>query len=420
MPSKSQLRDNGRRDIDNAISKAGGYHQVAARLVLVRQTRRKPAKYWDDFDNLKLELLEFLGSNTSMPTLMDLRRAKRADLIDAIERNGGIRTVAEELNLNLVGRSKPPGYWDVWDTVEKELRVFMDQNTDGNDAGLVFPSQAELRAAGRADLLEAARKHGGLKACAQKLGISSPKKKADLTLWAFPNMAKEIYVLTPLTNGRMPTIRVLRKLHRSDLINAIRRFGGMADVARRLNLPYRVTTRENFKDWIVFRNQLLSFTSAFGKYGIMPSARTLENFGRDDLRSAILHHGGDSKVADKLGLKREYLQDFHEVAIQLLEFIERHGTEGVMPTEGDLLEMGRSALNVAIAKFGFSQTAKRLGLKESGAVKQKSISAFVDSALYDEIEEKEKHYDKDDYDWVPQMGSDDLDLSVSDLGMADK
>ncbi len=396
MPTKSQLRTYGRRDLENAISKYGGFHVVARRLALIRQpTSRRPKNYWSDFSNLKKELTAFLATSDIalglMPTSNELRKAGRSDIVEGIEYHGGFRAVADALSLASRSNRKPAGYWDEWSTVERELVSFMRKRQPASDA---LPTQAELRAAHRSDLATAISKHGGLEAAAKILRIAPNKGSSSPA--PFYEVALEIYKLSMSScNGRMPTSIELRSAKRGNHLNKdVSRFGGLAVVARRLGLPYRVTTRETFKDWLTFRRHLLQFIERHGKSGHMPCTRTFSNFGREDLVQGILHHGGERKVASKLNLTRGYLQSFASVGQAILEYIEKHGEPGMMPSERDLLDLNLTSLNVAVSKHGYYSVATRLSLKEPAQSANTAINTFMRKTL-----------DDDEGDWRIQLGS---------------
>lgn len=373
MPTKCQLSEAGRRDLDNAITKNGGYIALSTKLGLLRG-QRKPPGYWAAFPNLETELRQFLASNVAipnggMPTLKELRNANRSDIAEGVAQHGGVRIVAQRLGLQPRSRAKLRGYWDDGDTVDTALRAFIAEH--GNNG---MPTQRELRDAGRADLADALVRHGGLRAAAGRLGVAS-RKRRDFYYALFANVAYELYSFAG--TGAMPTTAALRQAGRTDLLSAVRRFGGSAAVARRLGLVHRARTRDSLTEWALFRRQLLAFVDRHGTAGMMPSSRKLSNFARDDLYVAALHHGGMRVVADRLSLRVEYLQEFADVAVQVLEFVHSHGSLGIMPTERDLLELGRDALNVSVGKFGYSQMAQRLGLKEPAQSSQVAFDAFL-------------------------------------------
>lgn len=99
-------------------------------------------------------------------------------------------------------------------------------------------------------------------------------------------------------------------------------------------------------------------------------------------------------MGERVGLEvSNYWQYFHYVAWELLQFIDTHGTAGVMPTEADFLDVGHAALNLASAKFGYSLVAERLGLREVGMVAQTALDTLVDQCL--SVDEDEDDIDED-------------------------
>ncbi len=414
MPTSRELRLSGRRDLDNAISKNGGYSELGAKLGFL--SSRKASGYWAIFENLEKELLDFIAQpalalpKNAMPTLKELREHRRSDIVEGIKQHGGVRKVAQRLGLKSRSQKRESGYWKDWARVEREVLKFMQGRSRRRGKllskeprheapvpreNLMMPSQGELREAGRADLAEAITDyHGGFREVAKKLGVLS-KKKDDYFYSKFYNLARELYTFVAKhgNDGVMPSSQELKEKRRSDIISAIRHFGGMSAVSQRLGLQYKVKTRESFRDWHVFRRRLLAFIELHGTSGELPSSRKLENFGRQDIYQAILHHGGPKEVADRMGLRRGYMQDFYYVGEQILDFINTHGTEGLMPTERDFLELGRGALNVAVAKFGYSQVAQRLGLKAPSQSSQVALNAFLNNAM------SERDVDDCPWDW---------------------
>ncbi|KAI0564448.1 hypothetical protein FGB62_25g424 [Gracilaria domingensis] len=382
MPSAKLLRGRGRRDLDNAITNFGGYHKVAQILGWSSKSSKKVPGYWDDFSNLQEELMTFIKNPPleltpgTMPTLKQLRISGRSDIAGAIGKHNGVAAVAEKLQLRRIQENKPKKYLSDWKMIEREVMDFIEKQTQsrGNQFGgektrtqkKKMPSLQELRAAGKGDLAEGITKyHGGFRAVAARLKLVS-KKKTDFYYQKFYNLATEVYEFCREIgiDGIMPSSAVLQEEKRGDLAAAIVKCGGMSEVSQRLGLQYQIRAREALKDWILFQGNLQRFMNTYGNPAEIPSSSTLARFGRTELYQAILHHGGSKAVADRMGVKRNYWQDFHCVGYELLSFIELHGTVGVLPTEADLLLVGRNSLNVAVTKFGRSQVASRLGLKE--------------------------------------------------------
>lgn len=406
MPTSRELRAEGRRDIDNAVSKSGGYYAVAAKLGFVMTSSKRVPGFWAEFSTLEEGIKSYLESadiaEGLMPTLKELREARRSDIVEAIEKHGGVLNVAERLGLAPRSQKKARFYWRDWSRVETALQAFVAERLvhDGSSTSEAvlpsapvrrrkrpkMPSQNELREAGRSDLAEAIAFHGGFRNVAKKMGYVS--KKDDFFYSMFYNLAKELYAFLEEIGEEsvLPSTTVFKSEGRTDLSAAIVKYGGMSSVSQRLGLQYKVRTRESFKAWPLFCRNLMVFIDKHGTHNHIPSSRTLINHGRGDLYQAILHHGGSQEVAERLRFKRSnFWQEFHYVGAQLLSFIDTHGTEGVMPTDSEFLEVGRTSLNVAVSKFGFSQVAQRLGLRESS---QSTNIAFDSTILINSRERK--------------------------------
>src|SRR2546421_11646420 len=126
MPTSTELRQAGRRDLDQAINRLGGYDQVAKQWGLTLKYMRKPGNYWQDFSHAEKELLAFIAEYGT-PGCITLK-AGRGDLAKAIiKKHGGIEVVAERLGLQLSSyKRKKRGYWEDFDNVISELQNFID------------------------------------------------------------------------------------------------------------------------------------------------------------------------------------------------------------------------------------------------------------------------------------------------------
>jgi hypothetical protein len=94
------------------------------------KSQRKPKGYWDDFANVERELREFIaqyGVDGVMPTQKELAEKQRNDLVQGIGKHGGISAVARQLKLTSLNVSKPAGYWNDFNNVEKELLDFIEK-----------------------------------------------------------------------------------------------------------------------------------------------------------------------------------------------------------------------------------------------------------------------------------------------------
>lgn len=171
---------------------------------------------------------------------------------------------------------------------------------------------------------------------------------------------------------RMPTQIELSQAKRTDLLNGIRKHGGIRRVARCFSLMLR---RRNTRLWKLeketeiqrFREELQTIAEECGISGYFPSERDLLRRHRCDLVGAIRAHGGFSVVADKVGLipLRPRRQWYHRARMvdELEVFLKRNGMDrSRMPSRKNLLQEGRGDLVNAIQLHGgFHRVGAELG-----------------------------------------------------------
>ena len=178
---------------------------------------------------------------------------------------------AERMGLPLASGRMPNGHWLDFDTLAEELRQFMEQqqeregelgrpaaqqaedaaagssgsNGSSPQPGTFLPTQQELRAGGRADLIGGIRLHGGSLVVANRLGWGVRRGK-------LPSEAAVVQQLLEFVTARqqeqqeqqdagsgsdeaeqpagplaMPTLRQLQEGGRADLATAVLKLGGV-------------------------------------------------------------------------------------------------------------------------------------------------------------------------------------------------
>lgn len=201
--------------------------------------QRKPAGYWQNFDNLKHELLrlnEARGQIGMMPTTIELSQLDRGDIQKAISKHhGGFQAVAERLGLAY--RKKRTGFWRDFEHLKNELFAFIrEQGTPG-----IMPTKSELEAANRSALCLAVDQHGGFPCVAKQLKLRLAYDRKPRGYWKNPeNLRAAIAEVNQALEhpGTLPTHEELKQLGRTDLISAIADNGGWPSVAKRLGLEY--------------------------------------------------------------------------------------------------------------------------------------------------------------------------------------
>ncbi|KAL3502213.1 hypothetical protein ACH5RR_036662 [Cinchona calisaya] len=106
MPMRKQLRKHGRVDIEKAITRMGGFRRIAALMNLsLAYKHRKPKGYWDNLENLQVEISRFQRSWGMDPSYMPSRKAfeqaGRYDIARALEKWGGLHEVSRLLSLKV-------------------------------------------------------------------------------------------------------------------------------------------------------------------------------------------------------------------------------------------------------------------------------------------------------------------------------
>ncbi len=171
----------------------------------------------------------------------------------------------------------------------------------------------------------------------------------------------------------MPSKRTLTHVGRSDLINAIRTFGGQETVAGRLGLTTGQHPTGYWHDFSRVEEALRTFIAHHGETGVMPTLSRLKEYGHHGLCHAIRQHGGSTAVAERLSLAEveyrhpdHYWDDFAVLRLAIQEFLEEHGLSGKLPSKKMLVRTGRQDLIGAIRPHGgWRVVARQLGLVEA-------------------------------------------------------
>lgn len=296
-----------------------------------QERRRKPHGYWNRLSNLEAELLianSQLGytGRRAIPRLDDLKRIGRGDLVAALGKHGGVKQVSEALRWPRVRslgqrvqnsvrsiRSKvarrPADYWANVSRVHTEMGAFISEFGSRG----IMPTRKQLYAFGRADLANAAERHGGLLEIARQMGVHGRKDSRRRGYWRdFSRVREEVIKFSEeYCNGVMPTADELSGKGLSCLVNAIATHGGFPTVAEKCGLKARNAKRQgapNLWDEARVRKEYLSFLMTYyphlARERTMVGERQLRQHGRNDLSYAIGKFGGFAKLGGELNLKK--------------------------------------------------------------------------------------------------------------------
>lgn len=307
-----------------------------------RAPQRKVHGYWNDLSNVERELHEVnaqLGraGKRIVPKLSEMRMLGRGDLVAALGKHGGIKKVAEDLRWGRGGKSRrkrlgegagvggggkavvrkgvrekllrrPRKYWEDVERVKMEIGAFVaEYGVKG-----VMPTQKQFYQFERADLVQAAGRHGGLRVVAGMMGLRCRRRTKERLYWReFETVRKALLKFSrEHCRGRMPTGDELNSEGCSGLRNAIVAHGGFAEVAKKVGLRARNTGAQGAPvRWEMERLKMEVHAFVMGHFPelarrrLMPSEGMLRKFGRNDLSYAISKFGGYQKVAEVMGLQ---------------------------------------------------------------------------------------------------------------------
>lgn len=367
MPTRLLFEKHDRRDLVNAIqSRFGGTRKLAQRLGL-SMGGRHAERQWSLFSVVKAELEEFARVNGTvgvMPASLELRRHGRTDLLAAIILHGGLRKVCAKTDMRLrpaiLARRTD---WADWDVVSTELLEFIAAN---GTAGLM-PYARELRAHGKESLLYAIHSyHGGQRTVGERLGL---RVRSYERLTASPPRPKgywhdDLNILRELLpHARAATARELEAARADGRTPVVPDYGQSAPPS---NVSFFAAAYAAGGG-----NASACFGSEAWPTLVMPTQAELYAAGRSDLHRAISQRGGYFEIAELFGFARadgKVRRRWAERAVveeELRAYIAVNGTEGVMPSHGELALAGRTDLLSAIARHHGSMhlVAERMGLR---------------------------------------------------------
>lgn len=181
MPCLQDIKDSGDYMIFHAVTKYhGGKASVARRLgwSLEGSVGRG---FWSRRENIREALGPYLDCQVredgfeecTLPTKQSLIERGRQDLVGAIDRVGGFRTVAKDLNLKTRRSGRKALYPELqdWGAYRRRLELWMAEKDERALALGRMPRMKELWGSGALDLYYSTKKyHGGWKRVAERMG----------------------------------------------------------------------------------------------------------------------------------------------------------------------------------------------------------------------------------------------------------
>ena len=272
-PRYEDLEEWEGKDFVKKVRAHGGLLRVAKELGL-RTKMSMRSTDWQDFESFRERVMHIARTTSSednelyMPTTTQLKNHGGSRLLYALNRHGGMRSVAKRLGLKLRSKSTTVKFKNF-----KELRSAI-HDLIRNESSLnlprgTMPSQIQLQSLGRNDIINGIAAFGGVKTVCRLMRM---KPHSDL--------------------------KSKRIVPKED-----------EESSRKLKA---LSGRNLYRDFDVLESKLREFVSEHCENCVdersgeitLPELHTMHKLGRDDLRLSIMWwHGGVRAVRSRLGWK---------------------------------------------------------------------------------------------------------------------
>jgi hypothetical protein len=177
------------------MGRARGLSALAEATGAAQRRRGGPPRHWTE-ERLEAELRRFVAGRDYWPTYQEFVDAGRVDLRTAVSRAGGHELWASRLGWSLARR------WTA-EKLEAALREFIGERPG-------WPTAPEFVSAGRIDLRDAVKRHGGAVEWARRLG-KELRPGQDRTPYEESDAVADAREIVRL-RGSLPSQRVIRAL----------------------------------------------------------------------------------------------------------------------------------------------------------------------------------------------------------------
>ncbi|KAK9814279.1 hypothetical protein WJX72_003320 [[Myrmecia] bisecta] len=215
----------------------------------------------------------------------------------SIRVNNGQRSIVRRS----MGQRVKRGYWKKLENVEKELKAWLKEHKVKGR----MPTQRELRKSGANMLSVAISKHGGLVGLRERLRLDRTRRRkgywSDLSalereLRPYLTCIPEAGLRASATRYVMPQQAELLAAGRSDLMKAIRAWGGSVEVANLLGISPRQGAVSTIDQVCAELKAYMEETGIWAD-GCLPSRAQLQQDGHSPLVNAITRLGGVRRFA---------------------------------------------------------------------------------------------------------------------------
>eukprot|EP00887_Chlorella_sp_A99_P005558 scaffold1.g5558.t1 len=254
LPTQRELRASGANTLSAAVDALGGLAAFGEAMHLGLASGRRPNGYWQDFANLQSELEPFLDLNYAAQQAAAQAASSSEEQAEgeaeaegegqpgeAVAEHAATDGVAAEPAAAAAAAANPAGGPSPTRPEGAAPAAAAAVPAPAPARPRAFPTQHQLLAAGRADLVKAIRLHGGSKRVARLLSLSAAR---GALLGPQPQQEEVGAAVLALAEaqgwrGHMPGREELEALGRGDLWAAVQRVGGARRLAEALGLEWQ-------------------------------------------------------------------------------------------------------------------------------------------------------------------------------------
>ena len=385
-PTCEEFAAMGAKHLREVIGRGRGAKWWAAEVGLPGGDRpRGGVRRWTE-ELIRATLTEFLKGRTTWPNWPEFNAAGLHAFREALRHYGGPEHWAQEMGVTLERparpfraprpRPAPPPIdtWPLWTEarIASELATFLGARRE-------WPRHAEFVEAGQKRLYQAVLRHGGTRRWARRMRVKRVKRHGGGgRLWTDDRIERELAKFLG-DRDAWPASGDFEAAGKRQLLNAVRRYGGVARWAKRLGVKRRVPRRgrRSRRQRSTRPTERTRWDDARIEAAIAPLVRELgrwptkTEFQRAGLRpalSAVYDHGGGETWRRRLGVAAKPFDgplptrrhwDQARVELELREFL--RGRTG-WPTYSEFKAAGAGALYSAVCRYGgLEQWRQRVG-----------------------------------------------------------
>lgn len=303
FPTQEELGKLKRYDLNNAITKHGGYNKF--RIVLGEEIIKRQKNYWTE-ENILNELQKTIETLGYFPRIYELDKIGKSNLRGAIIQHGGINKFRDMLGYTLAKKSA--GFWTEENTKSELKKVIKNIGH--------FPTINEVEKLYGSSLRRAIIIYGGFNKFRKLLGYQETHKPSGY--WTKENTIKELGLVIDRL-GHFPTQTELQKQHQQSLAVAISKHGSFNE----FGMLFGYTNIKKPNAYWSEQKTLNELKKIVVKGGRFPTGCELtDKYGNSSLQRSLSQYGGINKFREAMG----YPTSLYEKYIsELMSYIGKRG-----------------------------------------------------------------------------------------------